>query len=84
MTRGQIEEAVLSILATLTEESLSGLERQRDLRDQLKLDSMDFLDVVMELRKRYRIDVPETDYLQLATLEGCINYLESRMTDHTP
>ena len=32
---------------------------------------MDFLDIVMELRKRHKIEVPEEDYMQLATLDGC-------------
>ena len=37
------------------------------LREQLELDSMDFLDIVMELRKRYRVQIPEDDYIELAT-----------------
>ena len=43
--------------------------------DQLQLDSMDFLDIVMELRKRHGIEVPEADYGQLASLESCAEYL---------
>ena len=42
---------------------------------------MDFLDIVMELRKRYGVQVPEEDYKELATLEGCANYLEPHMAD---
>jgi acyl carrier protein len=45
------------------------------LREQIELDSMDFLDIVMELRKRYGVHVPEADYKELATLDGCVNYL---------
>ena len=37
---------------------------------------MDFLDIVMELRKRYKLQIPEEDYPQLATLTSCTNYLE--------
>ena len=33
-------------------------------REQLELDSMDFLDIVMELRKRYRMQIPEDDYIR--------------------
>ena len=36
---------------------------------------MDFLDIVMELRKRFRIEVPKEDYGQLATLDSCVSYL---------
>jgi acyl carrier protein len=40
---------------------------------------MDFLDIVMELRKRYQIQIPEADYPQLATLDSCVNYLMPRL-----
>jgi len=43
-------------------------------------DSIDFLDIIMELRKRYVIEVPEDDYMQLA-LDGSIAYLELRMRE---
>jgi len=37
---------------------------------------MDFLDIIMELRKRYSIKVPEEDYMKLSTLDGSVAYLE--------
>jgi acyl carrier protein len=45
------------------------------------MDSMDFLDVVMELRKRYGVIVPEDDYMELSTLDGSVAYLEPKMKD---
>ena len=36
---------------------------------------MDFLDIVMELRKRHKVEVPSEDYPQLATLNSCVEYL---------
>jgi acyl carrier protein len=36
---------------------------------------MDFLDIVMELRKKHGIEVPEADYVQLASLDSCAEYL---------
>ena len=42
---------------------------------------MDFLDIVMELRKRYGVHVPEADYKELATLEGCASYLAPLMKE---
>jgi acyl carrier protein len=79
MTRDEVRTSILNILASLSEDDLSRLDPSGNLRDQLGLDSMDFLDVVMELRKRYRIEVPESDYMQLTTLDGCVNYLAPRM-----
>ena len=40
---------------------------------------MDFLDIVMELRKRYKLQIPEEEYPHLATLTSCVNYLEPKL-----
>ena len=53
----------------------------QSVREQLDLDSMDFLDIVMELRKQYKVEVPEEDYPELASLTSCVNYLEPKMKD---
>jgi acyl carrier protein len=45
------------------------------LREQLDLDSMDFLDIVMELRKKHGIEVPESEYGELVSLDSCAEYL---------
>ena len=80
MTREEIKNVVLEIIQDIDEEvDLAGLQEDQALRDQLDLDSMDFLDIVMELRKRYKLQIPEDDYPQLATLQSCINYLEPRL-----
>jgi acyl carrier protein len=82
MTAADIKEAILEILADIApEEELKNLKDDLPLRDQLGLDSMDFLDIVMELRKRYRIQIPEEDYPQLASLASTVQYLEPRMKD---
>ncbi len=82
MTAAEIKQAVLEILADIApDEDLSNLKEDVPLREQLEMDSMDFLDIVMELRKRYRIQIPEEDYMELATLAGTVKYLEPRMKD---
>ena len=50
-------------------------------REQLELDSMDFLDIVMELRKRHRVQIPEDDYVNLASMDSTVTYLEPLMKD---
>jgi acyl carrier protein len=77
MTRDEIVIAIKDIIQTIApDEDVSGLDPEQRLRDQIELDSMDFLDIVMELRKLYGVQVPEEDYKQLATLQGCVDYLE--------
>jgi acyl carrier protein len=82
MTAAEIREEVLDILSDIApDEDLSHLVAEKPFREQLELDSMDFLDIVMELRKRHRIQIPEEDYQHLASLSSTVAYLEPRMKD---
>ena len=82
MTTEEIVLAVKDIIATIApDEELDGLTMDEPLREQIELDSMDFLDIVMELRKRYGVHVPEDDYKELATLQGCADYLAPHLAD---
>jgi acyl carrier protein len=76
MTKDECKKLVIDIIANIApDEDLSKVKPEVRLRDQLQLDSMDFLDIVMELRKRHGIEVPEADYIQLASLDSCADYL---------
>ncbi|MBM3990714.1 MAG: acyl carrier protein [Planctomycetes bacterium] len=80
MNREEIVIAIKDIISTIApDEELGSLALDVRLRDQIELDSMDFLDIVMELRKRYGVQVPEEDYMQLATLQGCVEYLGPKL-----
>lgn len=82
MTRDAISDVIIEIIKDIDEDAdTSTLAADKPLRDQLDLDSMDFLDIVMELRKRYKLQIPEEDYPQLATLDSCVNYLEPKLRD---
>ena len=82
MAPEEIKTAVLDILADIApDEDLTDLKDDVDFRDQLELDSMDFLDIVMELRKRFRVQVPEEDYTQLASMGSTVSYLTPKMVD---
>ena len=82
MTNEQIREEVLDILKDIApDEDLSSLDDAVNFRDQLELDSMDFLDIVMELRKRHRIQIPEDDYVNLASMNSTVEYLTPLLKD---
>ena len=76
MNKEKVKQIVLDIIAEIApDEDLSDVKPEIRLRDQLDLDSMDFLDIVMELRKQHGIEVPEEDYPELASLDSCSDYL---------
>jgi acyl carrier protein len=69
MNKDKVKQIVLDIISEIApDEDLSDVKPEIRLRDQLDLDSMDFLDIVMELRKQHGIDVPEAEYRQLESL----------------
>jgi len=82
MTKQEIKSVLMEIVAEIIpDEDLTNLKDDIPIREQVELDSMDFLDIIMELRKRYGIEVPEDDYMQLATIDSSVAYLEPRMRD---
>ena len=71
-----VRQIIIDIITTIAPDAdTSNLKDEVPLREQLELDTMDFLDIVLELRKQYGIDVPEGDYKQLETLASCVAYL---------
>ena len=83
MTREEVRRAVVSILEDIAPDAdLSSIKDDVTLREQMDLDSMDFLDIVMELRKRFNIEVPESDYQELVSMDSCIQYLQPLLKDH--
>ena len=76
MNSEQIRQVIMEILERIApDEDLSDLDDTRPFREQMELDSMDFLDIVMELRKQYRVQIPEEDYHNLGTMAGTVVYL---------
>ena len=76
MAADQIRQVVLGILARIApDEDLSNLNDDVPFREQMELDSMDFLDIVMELRKMYRVQIPEEEYGNLVTMKSTVTYL---------
>ena len=82
MTEDQVKQIVIDIIKEIAPyEDTTDIKSEVALREQMDLDSMDFLDIVMELRKQHGIEVPEADYPQLASLESCATYLTPKFND---
>lgn len=75
----EIREVVLRALGNVAPEvELQSLDPNKDLRDQIDIDSVDFLNFVIGLHKELGIEIPDADVPKLATLQSCIRYLMSR------
>ena len=78
-TTAEIETAVFdALLSVAPEADPKALDRKRPIREQLDIDSMDFLNFIIAVHRTLGVDVPERDYAKLATLETAIAYLQER------
>lgn len=79
MEERDIRRTVLTALGAVAPEAdLATLDPGEPIREQLDLDSMDFLNFVVSLHERLGVDVPEADYRKLATVDGAVAYLAAR------
>lgn len=62
---------------------VESIDQQADLREEFDIDSMDFLNLVMALSKRFSLPIPEADYPRLASFSGIVAYLEEKTAAKT-
>ena len=80
MTRDEITPALIDELGRIAPEiDPAGIDPAADLREQLDIDSMDFLNLVTALHERLNLDIPEIDYPDLTTLGHAVEYLARRL-----
>lgn len=79
-TADQIRQALMdSILEVAPEADFATVRPDRPLRDQIDMDSFDFLTVLEHLHHRLGVDVPESDYGRLGTLDTSVAYLAGQL-----
>ena len=79
MTTDDIKKVIVDALMRIAPEiDPASIQSGVNFRDQLDLDSMDFLNFVLELHDRLGIEIPEVDYPRLYTMNGAVTYLASK------
>ncbi len=74
--RDAVVEALRSVAPELDPSALADTTR---LREELDLDSMDFLNVIVAIHAALQIEIPEADYAKVQTLGGMVSYLTSKL-----
>lgn len=79
MTKDEIRAAIFAALRRVAPEvDAAALRADIPVRDQVDLDSMDFLNLMQDLHATLGVDIPEAAYKEVATLDGCVAYVEAR------
>ena len=76
MSDEQLRTTVLQALREVAPEvTADELEPDAPLQEQIDLDSVDFLNFMIGLGEQTGSEIPERDYHEVATLNGCVAYL---------
>jgi acyl carrier protein len=80
MTPDELKPVIIEALTRIAPEiDSAAIDSGTSFRDQLDLDSMDFLNFVLALHDRLGVDIPEADYPRLSTLDGAAVYLAAKL-----
>jgi acyl carrier protein len=78
-SREEIRALVIDTLAAIAPEvDFATIAPDQPLREQVDIDSFDFLNVIIRLHERLGVDIPEADYGQLTTLDATVDYLAKK------
>ena len=81
MTPDEARALVVDLIGRIAPEAdLDDADPAQDLRDEIDLDSLDFLGLVEGIKERTGVDVPEEDYPQVRSLDGVVAYLAAHTT----
>lgn len=76
MNENEIRAAVSrALMAVAPEGEPESIDQDANIQEQLDIDSLDFLNFVIVLKKETGIGVPESDYPEIETINGCVAYL---------
>ena len=80
MNNAELRQTFLDVLCEIAPEvDPEAVPSDKDLREELDLDSMDFLNVLVALHERLGVEIPEADAAQLTTLDGGVAYLKAKL-----
>ena len=80
MNAAEVRAGVLAELKRIAPElEETDLAPAKPLREQVDLDSMDWLNFIVALHERFRVDIPESDYARLGTLDETVAYLQRKL-----
>lgn len=80
MSPQDIRAGVIDAIKAIAPEVEEGeLVADRLLRNQVDLDSMDWLNVIVGMHERFGVDIPEADYGRLGTLNTIVGYLAEKL-----
>ena len=78
-TPDEIRRVIFDVLGAIAPEvDPAAIVPDQPLREQIDIDSFDFLNVIIRLHEVLGVEIPESDYAELTTIDGAVEYLARR------
>ena len=77
-TQVSVEEKVVGIVSEQLSVPKEEITRESSFVDDLKADSLDVVELVMEFEDEFEITIPDDDYEKIRTVGDAINYIEEK------
>ena len=76
----KLRNTVFAILQSIAPEiEPAQLDAAAPLREQIDLDSMDYLNFIVGMHEKLKVEIPESDYQRLVSLDDIVNYLQEKL-----
>ena len=80
MTHDELRAVIFDALRRVAPEAdPASIQAGGPLGDQVDIDSMDFLNFIVSLHDRLGIEIPESDYAALTSVDAIVTYLSSKL-----
>jgi acyl carrier protein len=81
MDRREILEELKKVLAPYTEnkEMLAGVNEQTDLINDLKINSANLVDIIIDAEAKYNIEIDMDSSEKMIDVKSCIDVIEEKM-----
>jgi len=81
MSQDELQDLLVGLLTQIAPEiDAAELEAEVDLREQVEIDSMDFLNFVIAVHEETGVEIPESDYPKLASIDALVRYVGERLS----
>jgi acyl carrier protein len=82
MNSEQLQALIIDVVAEVAPEAdLGSIDPDVSFHDQFEIDSVDYLTIMMTLEARLGLSIPEADYPNLSSLNGCVHYLQPKLAE---
>jgi acyl carrier protein len=84
MTRDEIRNTIVECLCEVAPEiDPASVKDDVSFRDQFDVDSMDLLNFVIAMHERLHVDIPESEYGRLGTIDLLVEYIGAQLAEAT-